>query len=190
MSIIYKNFIKELESIKDMPFEITTNEEWYGHYQHSKSVMACYLEDGEPLMTPEEYADMLNLDVETEIFYLDVHGILDPTKEVEEGYVVESGTAVWTLSSLWDYVDTEELSRWCDGAEDVLNQIFYEAITCAPVGVHEDESLLHQTITDYPESKLLWYNNYEVKSLEHSAKYPKELLDIIEKYETFNTEEK
>ena len=188
MKKTYKNFIKELESFKHIPFNITTEEEWYGYYQHSDSEKAGYLEDGEELMSPEDYAEENNVYHETEIFELDGEGVIDPTKEIEDGRVTEKGTAKWTLEQMWDELETQKTPTWCGCAEDVMSELFHNVITCAPVGVHEDESLLTQTIEDYPDSKLLWYNNYDIKGLWHEADYPEELWDIIEKYDEFENE--
>ena len=185
MKKTFKNFMKELESVKTIPFPITTEEEWYGYYQHSDSETAGYLEDGEDLMSPEEYAEENNVFHETDIFDLDGDGIIDPTKEIEQGRVVESGTSDWTLEDFLDYMSA---SQFTCGSEDTLSEAIYQVITCAPVGVHDDDSLLTQTIEDYPDSKLLWYNNYDIKGLDHYPDYPKEIQDIIEKYVDFEDE--
>ena len=186
MKKTFENFMKELEAVKTIPFPITTEEEWYGYYQHSDSEKASYLEDGEELMSPEDYAEENNVFHETEIFGLDSDGIIDPTKEIEEGRVIESGTADWTVEDFIDEIRYD--NRFTDGSYDLLSEAIYQVITCAPIGVHDDESKLTQTIEEYPDSKLLWYNNYDIKALDHDPNYPTEISEILDKYETFEDE--
>lgn len=185
MNKTFENFKKELEAVKTILFDITTEEVWYGYFQHSDSDDCELPEDGEDSWTAEEFAQANGVYHETVIFNLEGDGIVDPTKSIEEGRVVEKGTAKWKLE---DFFGDIMVNQFTYGSEDTLSEAIYRVITSAIVGVHDDETALTQTIDAYPDSKLLWYSNLDIIELNHYPHYPKEILKIIERYEEFEKE--